>query len=75
MDRKIQYALIVAAGFFIFASPPTYKLMNSLTMAAGVPTANSAGCPNYSGLALHGAILGAILYVLLQQNYVIPLVS
>lgn len=72
MDNSaLQYSAVAAVAYFIFGAPETYKLVNRLTTMFGMNTANSAGCPNYKGLAIHGLIVGAIIYFLLSQNYII----
>lgn len=70
-NKKLQYAGLLALTFFVLSSPQVYKLTNSVTSSFGMPTSNSAGCPNGTGLVVHGLVVGAILYALLAQNYII----
>jgi len=73
MDRKIQYALITALAYIVLSYPQTYKITNSLANTVNLSTSNSAGCPTFSGLVLHGAVAGGIVYALLAQNYLIAI--
>ena len=73
MDRKIQYALITALAYVVLSYPQTYKITNSLANTINLSTSNPAGCPNLTGLLLHGSVAGAIVYVLLSQNYLVAM--
>lgn len=73
MDRKIQYALIASAAYFVLSYPATYKLTNALTTPINVSTSNSAGCPTLTGLFLHGSVVGLLVYFLMAENYIIPM--
>lgn len=73
MDRKIQYALITALAYVVLSYPQTYKITNSLTSTFNVSTSNPAGCPNLTGLILHGSVAGGIVYALLAQNYLVAM--
>lgn len=73
MDRKIQYALITALAYVVLSYPQTYKITNSLAGTINLSTSNPAGCPNLTGLLLHGSIAGGIVYTLLAQNYLVAM--
>ena len=75
IDRKITYALIAAAAYVILSYPVTYKFTNTIASSAGLSTSNSAGCPTLTGLFAHGSVVGGIVYFLLAQNYIIPMVK
>lgn len=72
-DRKIMYSLIAALAYVVLSCPAVYKLTNSLASPLNLSTSNSAGCPTWTGLFVHGGVVGAIVYSLLAQNFIIAI--
>ena len=74
-SRTIQYSLIAAVAYVVLSSPQVYKFTNNVSGMFGLSTSNPAGCPNMTGLVIHGSVVGLIVYALLSQVYLIAPVS
>jgi hypothetical protein len=57
---KWVISLEMVVLFFIIANPFTYKLVNGITSHLGFSTADSNGCPNMVGVALHAVVFGLL---------------
>ena len=63
-----KWTVSVFAGLlaaFIFA-PFLFKLTNRLTKSMGFQVADADGCPNITGLILHGIVFALVIRVLMR---------
>ena len=51
--------------FFLISNPFTYRLTNSLLGGLLGRLADPSGCPTSTGLLVHTAVFGAIVYALM----------
>jgi len=64
---KDKWIVSIMGGllFLLLASPVLYSIVNSTTSSFGLITANN-GCPNISGLLLHGFLFALIIRLLMR---------
>lgn len=65
LTQKQSATLQAVLLFFIIANPFTYRLTNSLLSGLVGRIADPSGCPTSTGLLLHSAVFGAIVYGLM----------
>lgn len=72
--RKLQSAVVAGILFFVFSSPTTYRLVDSLlggVVGAVLPSARdlfqvaSSGCPSTYGIVLHSVAFALLSYGLM----------
>jgi hypothetical protein len=51
--------------FFLIANPMTYRLTNSLLSGLTGRLADGGGCPTSTGLLVHSAVFGILVYGLM----------
>jgi hypothetical protein len=66
LAEKVSISLLSAVLFVVIGSPMLYKLMDSLTTKYGVTIADSNGCPNIKGLAVHGVVFFLVVLLIMQ---------
>lgn len=65
MSRHVRGALTAALLFYIISSPYTYNLVNSIL--GTVVTVAVNGTPTTTGLVIHSAVYGLIVYYLMTN--------
>lgn len=65
LTQKQSATLQAVLLFFIIANPMTYRLTNSLLGGLVGRLADPSGCPTSTGLLLHSAVFGLIVYGLM----------
>jgi len=65
LTQKQSATLQAVLLFFIIANPMTYRLTNSLLGGLVGRLADSSGCPSSTGLLVHSAVFGLIVYGLM----------
>lgn len=65
---KDKWIVAIIAGllFLLLASPFMYSLVNQVTKAVGMATADAKGCANGAGLLLHALIFLLIVRLLMR---------
>jgi hypothetical protein len=65
LTQKQSATLQAVLLFFIIANPFTYRLTNSLLGGLVGRLADPSGCPTGTGLLVHSAVFGLIVYGLM----------
>lgn len=65
LTQKQSATLQAVLLFFLIANPFTYRLTNSLLSGLVGRIADPSGCPTSTGLLLHSAVFGVIVYGLM----------
>jgi hypothetical protein len=65
LTQKQSATLQAVLLFFLIANPFTYRLTNSLLSGLVGRIADPSGCPTSTGLLLHSAVFGIIVYGLM----------
>ena len=68
-SRKWLVSLLMGLLFIIIASPMVFLLVNSLTKALGFSICDKNGCPNSTGLVLHGIVFMLLVRALMMIHY------
>lgn len=68
MDSKIRYSIHAALLFLIVSSPFLYRLVQRI-LGTVLTVADHSGCPTISGLLLHAAVFGSLVYFLMNITY------
>jgi hypothetical protein len=66
MSRQVTGSITAALLFFIISSPFTYQLTNNM-LSTIVGRTSDGGCPTNTGLILHSAVYGLIVYHLMTN--------
>lgn len=65
-EDKWMVAVFAGLLFAILASPFVFRFTNGLTAALGFEIADSEGCPNMIGIALHAVVFILIVRLLMR---------
>lgn len=65
LTQKQSATLQAVLLFFIISNPMTYRLTNSLLGGLIGRLADPSGCPTGTGLLVHSAVFGLIVYGLM----------
>lgn len=68
MDAKIRYSIHAALLFLIVSSPFLYRLVQSI-LGRVITVADHSGCPTHSGLLIHSAVFGVLVYLSMTISY------
>ena len=64
--ESLMMPLYLAILFFVVSSPFMYQLTSKVTNSLSWTTADSNGCPNYAGVALHSVVFLLLAWVVLN---------
>lgn len=62
VSAKLSSAIVAAILFFIISNPIVYKFVDGVLGGVLGPLASTAGCPTATGLILHSAVFGAVMF-------------
>jgi hypothetical protein len=65
LTQKQSATLQAVLLFFLISNPMTYRLTNTLLGGLVGRLADPSGCPTSTGLIVHSAVFGAIVYALM----------
>jgi hypothetical protein len=63
--EKLLISLLSGLMFLVVSSPVMYKLVNSITLRAGLDI-ETGGCPNLKGLVLHSFVFVILVFIVMQ---------
>jgi hypothetical protein len=63
--EKLLISLLSGLMFLVVSSPLMYKLVNSITLRAGLDI-ETGGCPNLKGLVLHSFVFVILVFIVMQ---------
>ena len=71
-NTKIQYSAMVALAFVVLSHPTVYRFTDKWARQLIKKPLAENGCPNKLGLIVHGLVAGALVYYLLNKQYLVP---